>query len=205
MPNRQRTSQNVPDGLSGVGQTRGQRNGGLRPRSLHDDHLLGDSSLVYDQLVEVHARRGLLTGIADVAVPVGTVGAAVWARAAQLKIVERLPRPLQDRHRDELRQHVVDLQRNPRPVTVSKQIAAQRERDRGRRVERVRVVLLELHRGSGILRPRASPPPPPPPPPTPPPPTPPPPRPPPPPPPPLPPEKKPWTRPPVPGGPRHPP
>src|SRR5439155_26359554 len=105
-----------------------------------------------------------------------TVGAAVRARAAQLQVVERLPRPLQDRHRDELRQHVVDLQRNPRPVTVSKQIAAQRERDRGRRVERVRVVLLELHRGAGILRPRAyhPHPPPPTPPPTPPPPPPPP-------------------------------
>src|SRR2546421_9177388 len=33
------------------------------------------------------------------------------------------------RSRDELRQDVVDLQRNPRPVTISKQIAAQRERE----------------------------------------------------------------------------
>src|SRR5207245_9414512 len=40
------------------------------------------------------------------------------------------------------------------PVTTGKEIAAQRERDHGRRVERVRIVLFELNRGLGSLSPR---------------------------------------------------
>src|SRR5207245_8667857 len=83
---------------------------------------------------------------------------------------------------------VVDLERNLGPVTIGKHVTRQRERNRRRRIERVRVILFELNRGSGVLPPCPPPPPPPPPPPkTPPPP---PPRPPPPPPPPLPTPKK---------------
>src|SRR6266487_3547937 len=61
-------------------------------------------------------------------------------------IRERFTRALKNWHCDQLRQHVVNLERDLRPVTIGKQIAVQRERDRGRRIERVRIVLLELDR-----------------------------------------------------------
>src|SRR2546425_11088503 len=145
---------------------------------LHYDHLLREPPTVHHQLVDVHAGSGLLAGAPNVPVPVGAERALGRAGAAELQVIQLLPAPLQDGDRHQLRQHVVNLQRHYRPVTIGKQIRAQRERDRGRRVERVRVILFELHCG---WRDRALPPcppcspPPPPPPQTPPPPPPPPP------------------------------
>src|SRR2546427_746718 len=124
--------------------------------SFHDDHLLRKPPTVHHQLIDVHPRRGLLARTRDIPVPIGAVRAPGRAVAGQLEIVQGLARALEDRHGHELREHVVDLQRDPRPVTIREQLPAQDERDRGRRVKRVRVVLLELHDGWRGLAPRAA-------------------------------------------------
>src|SRR2546425_273370 len=124
--------------------------------SFHDDHLLRKPPTVHHQLIDVHPRRGLLSRTRDIPVPIGAVRAPGRAAAGQLEIVQGLARALEDRHGHELREHVVDLQRDPRPVTIREQVPAQDERDRGRRVKRVRVVLLELHDGWRGLAPRAA-------------------------------------------------
>src|SRR5207245_2639512 len=123
---------------------------------LHHDHLLRVAPPIDRELIDVHSRRRLLSRTRDIPVPIGAVRAAGRAAAGQLEIVQGLARALKDRHGHELREHVVDLQRGLRPVTISEQLPAQGERDRGRRVKRVRVVLLELHDGWRSLAPRAA-------------------------------------------------
>src|SRR2546426_2740924 len=84
----------------------------------HHDHFLRVARAVDDELVQVHARSRLLAGTAHVAVPVGLERAPSGVRARELEVVELLADALQNGNRDELCQHVVNLQRNHRPVTV---------------------------------------------------------------------------------------
>src|SRR6267378_560820 len=117
------------------------------PPLLHHDHFLCEPSAVHDQLIDVDTGCRFTVGLQNLAIPVCREWAVLRSRGAsrQLEIVEILAGALKNRHGDELRQHVVDLERYPGPMTIGKQIAVQGERDRGRRIERVRVVLLQLH------------------------------------------------------------
>src|SRR2546425_6263387 len=105
---------------------------------LHYDHLLRKSPSVHDQLIDVDTGRRVTLGLQNLAVPVRIEGTGRRSRrtAGQLEIVEILAGALENRHGDELRQHVVNLERHLRPMTIRKQLAVQRERDRGRRIER---------------------------------------------------------------------
>src|SRR2546426_921252 len=135
---------------------RGRPAPGAPPPLLPEKPPLRVAPPVNRELIEVDPRRGLLSRPRDIPVPIGTVRAAGRAAAGQLEIVQGLARALKDRHGHELREHVVDLQRDPRPVTICEQLPAQGERDRGRRVKRVRVVLLELHHRWRGLAPRSA-------------------------------------------------
>src|SRR6266511_382350 len=81
-------------------------------------------SPVHDQLVNVDARRGFLVGVQDLAVPVGAEGTPRGGAARQLEVVELVAGTLEDRLGNELRQHIVNLERDLRPVTIGKQIPA---------------------------------------------------------------------------------
>src|SRR6266487_3167608 len=116
------------------------------PPLLHDNHLLRKSAPINNQLIDVDARRGWIPRVEHIAVPVRGKRARrrSYSSARQLEIHQCLAIALKNRHGDQLRQHVIDLERHPRPMTIGKQITVQRERDRGRRIKRVRVVLFEL-------------------------------------------------------------
>src|SRR5262245_55613687 len=78
----------------------------------HDDHLLRESLSVHNELVDVNPTRRLLAGahtgrVLDVAVPVRAEITTRHTRARQLHVVEHSARALENRHGDELRQHVV--------------------------------------------------------------------------------------------------
>src|SRR5204862_5370306 len=49
---------------------------------LHHNHLPREPLPVHDELIDINARRRRLTGVPDVPVPVGAIGAAHRARAA---------------------------------------------------------------------------------------------------------------------------
>src|SRR2546428_12014521 len=147
------------------------------PPLFHHNHLLRKPAPVDHQLVDVHARCRLAVRVDHVAVPIrGKRAPTRDGSARQLAIGQLLTGSLKNRNRDDLREHVVNGERNLRPVTVGKEIAAQDERDRGRRIERIRIILFELYERSGRRLPpyaihpppgEAPPPPPPPHPPTP--------------------------------------
>src|SRR4029077_14349054 len=110
-----------------------------------------DPLAIDDQLVDVHPGQGLLPGIADVAVPVGAIGATHGRGAAERKAIERLTRAPEYRDRYELGEDVIDPQGHDRPVTLEEQLPADLERDRGRRVKRA--ILLWPDRGRrGLTR-----------------------------------------------------
>src|SRR2546429_4183186 len=114
---------------------------------LHDD-LSRDPLAVDDQLVDVNPGQRLFPGIADVSVPERAIGAAHRGRATERKTIERLARAPENRDGHELGEHVVDPQGHDRPVTLEEQLPADPERDRGRRVKRIRAILLWPDRGS---------------------------------------------------------
>src|SRR3989454_8103312 len=109
---------------------------------LLDDYFSCDSLAVDDELVDVDPGHSLLPGIADVPIPVRAVCTAHRGGAAQRKAIERLARAPEYRDRHELGEHVVDPQGHDRPVTLEKQLPADPERDRGRRVKQIRAILL---------------------------------------------------------------
>src|SRR5436190_942388 len=119
------------------------------PPLLHDNHLLRKPTPIDDKLIDVDAGCGFTVGLQDLAIPVRRECAGSGRAARQLEVVEILARALQNRHGDELRQHVVNLERHAWPMTIGKQITVQCERDRGRRIERIRIVLLQLHERRG--------------------------------------------------------
>src|SRR5438874_2009410 len=82
------------------------------PPLFHHNHLLGEASPVDDQLIDVHTGCRFTVGLQNLAIPVRRERAGRRSRGAarQLEIVEILARALKNRHGDELRQHVVDLE-----------------------------------------------------------------------------------------------
>src|SRR5882762_791599 len=86
--------------------------------SLHHNHFLCESPSVHDQLVDVDPGCCFTVGLQDLAIPVRRERAGRRPRGAarQLEVVEILARALQNRHGDELLQHVVNLERHPRPM-----------------------------------------------------------------------------------------
>src|SRR5947199_3391773 len=115
--------------------------------SLLDDYFPGDSLAVDDQLIDVNPGSRELPGIAHVPVPVGAIRTAHRRRATEGQTIERLARAPENRDRHELREHVVDPQGHHRPVTLEEQLPADLERDRGRRIKRIRAILLWPDRG----------------------------------------------------------
>jgi hypothetical protein len=130
-----------------------------RTATLHPHHLLDDAASVDLEAIEIDARGDLSVRVQILAVPVGRV-----LLARQCDVLERLAagdvsRPsLQHRHRDELREQVVDPQRDPiRPGRVrTRRRVADRERDAGLRVERVGIVLTEAEPGVALAGWRSS-------------------------------------------------
>src|SRR5439155_344007 len=120
----------------------------LRLYSLLDDYFARDPLAVDDQLVDVHAGPRQLPGIPHVPVPVRAVGTTHRGGTAEGKTIERLARAPQFRDGHELGEHVEDPQGHDRPVTLEEQLPADPERDRGRRVKRIRAILLWPDRGS---------------------------------------------------------
>src|SRR6266513_4557826 len=113
-------------------------------RLFHNNHLLRKPTPIDDKLINVDAGCRYAIGLQHLAIPVRRKCARSRGATGQLEIVELLARALQNRRGDELCQHVVGLEGVTRPMTIGKQIAVQGERDRGRRIERVRIVLLQL-------------------------------------------------------------
>src|SRR5207249_3848524 len=114
----------------------------IRFYSLLDDYFVRDPLAVDDQLVDVHAGPRQLPGIPHVPVPVRAVGTAHRGGTTEGKTIERLARAPQFRDGHELGEHVEDPQGHDRPVTLEEQLPADPERDRGRRVKRIRAILL---------------------------------------------------------------
>src|SRR2546430_12377804 len=104
---------------------------------LHDD-LARDSLAVDYQLVDVNAGPRQLPRVSDIPVPVRTIRTPHRGGAAERQAIERLARAPENRDRHELREHVVDPQGHHRPVTLEEQLPADLERDRGRRIKRIR-------------------------------------------------------------------
>ena len=82
---------------------------GRSPSFLGDDHLLGGPLAVHDELVDVDARGRLAAGALDLSVPEATK-----LPQGSLRLSAACPAPSDDRHGDQLRQDVVDVERTRR-------------------------------------------------------------------------------------------
>src|SRR5882762_11607085 len=121
--------------------------------ALLDDYFPRNSLAVDDELVDVDPGHRLLPGIADVPVPVRAIRTPHGGGAAERKAIERLARAPEYRDGHELGEHVVDPQGHHGSVTLEEQLPADLERDRGRRVKRIRAILLWPNRGRrGLAR-----------------------------------------------------